>query len=186
MIRSISILLTLVHTSYAQTKYATALIRNSDGVTNDIQGVVRFEQYVHDKMTFREIFFFLRTKIQLFFQFFSGPEMVLLMSLLRGKIFKVLVRVNTDFIFINTVISHPIRRRRRDFISYPSKSALPVRPSTVATYRQERVRMTTNCVSLILCRVGHHLRIDIRVTWETLLRMRTERVPVRESWDKVK
>ena len=71
MIRSISILLTLVHTSYAQTKYATALIRNSDGETNDIQGVVKFTQYVLDrKMSSRNLFFFFEQNPTCF-QFFQ-------------------------------------------------------------------------------------------------------------------
>ena len=43
-------------------------------MTSDIQGIVKFEQYVLDKMTFREIFFFLRTKIQLFFNFFRTGD----------------------------------------------------------------------------------------------------------------
>ena len=150
MMKSIPILLTLFQTSYAQTKYATALIRNSDGGTNDIQGVVRFEQYVHDKMTFREIFFFLRTKIQLFFSIFfrtgdGTSDVTVTWENLQG-----LSEGEHGFHIhqYGDITSNSPATTGFHFV--PVQICSPVRPSTVATYRQERVRMTTNCVSLIL------------------------------------
>jgi hypothetical protein len=42
--RIFAILLATLHSAMAVTKYATALIRNSDGVTQGIEGVIKFEQ----------------------------------------------------------------------------------------------------------------------------------------------